>query len=107
MSALVAYILSLLLKPHILIKDYGVALAFVLVLGLLNALLKPLLVLLTLPITLLTLGLFLIVLNVLMVLLAAKILNGIYIESFWWALAFSFMLSFFSTALQKGTGHSG
>lgn len=99
LTALVAYIISLLLQPHIEIKDYGAALVFVLVLGIVNIFIKPLLVILTLPFTILTLGLFLIVLNVLMVMLAGKITSGIYIQNFWWALIFSIMLSFFTTAI--------
>lgn len=100
-TSLVAYILSLLLQPHVLISSYGSALIFVFVLGLLNVFVKPLLFLLTLPVTILTLGLFYIVLNVLMILLADYLLEGIRIENFWWALLFGFMLSFFSTALQR------
>lgn len=100
-TSLVAYVLSFLLEPHIHIKSYGVALLFVIVLGILNVLIKPLFILLTLPITILTLGLFLIVINVLMVLLASRLTDGISIENFWWALAFSVMLSFFSSAIRK------
>lgn len=99
LTALVAYIISLLLQPHIEIKDYGAALVFVLVLGIVNIFIKPLLIILTLPFTIITLGLFLIVLNVLMVMLAGKITSGIYIQNFWWALIFSVMLSFFTTAI--------
>lgn len=101
LTALIAYILSLLLQPHIDIRSYGAALAFVFILGAVNIFVKPFLVILTLPITVLTLGIFLIVLNVLMVMLAARITSGIYIENFWWAFAFSIMLSFFSTALSN------
>lgn len=100
-TALVAYILSLLLQPNVQFTGYGAALIFVFVLGLLNVFVKPLLFLLTLPITILTLGLFYIVLNVLIILLADYLLEGMYIRNFWWALLFGFMLSFFSTALQK------
>lgn len=99
LTALIAYVISLLLQPHIDIRSYGAALAFVLILGVVNIFIKPILLVLTLPITILTLGIFLIVLNVLMVMLAARITSGIYIENFWWAFAFSLMLSFFSTAL--------
>ena len=100
-TALVAYVLSLLLQPHVAFSGYGGALIFVFVLGLLNVFVKPLLFLLTLPITILTLGLFYIVLNVQIILLADYLLDSVYIENFWWALLFGFMLSFFSTALQR------
>lgn len=101
LTALIAYVLSLLLQPHIVISSYGAALIFVLILGLVNVIVKPILVILTLPITLITLGIFLIVLNVLMIMLAAKLTNGISIQNFWWALIFGIMLSFFSTALSN------
>ncbi|MBP6390207.1 MAG: phage holin family protein [Flavobacteriales bacterium] len=63
------------------------------VLGLLNAFLKPLLILFTLPVTVLTLGLFLLVINACVVLLAAEIVDGFVVKSFWWALGFSLLLS--------------
>lgn len=100
-TSLVAYILSLLLQPHVTFTGFGSAVIFVFILGLLNVFVKPLLFLLTLPITILTLGLFYIVLNVLIILLADYLLEGVFIENFWWALLFGFMLSFFSTAIQK------
>lgn len=102
LTALVAYVLSLLLQPHVEIQDYGSALVFVLILGLINTLLKPVLLILTLPITVLTLGLFLIILNVLMVMFAGYLTSGIYIQNLWWALIFSVLLSFFSTAVSGG-----
>lgn len=63
------------------------------VLGLLNALLKPVLVLLTLPVTVVTLGLFLLVINAVIVLIAAELVPGFIVKSFWWALGFSLLLS--------------
>jgi len=50
-SALVAYLLSMIMRPHIVIDSYFTALIFVIVLGILNAIVKPVLVILTLPIT--------------------------------------------------------
>lgn len=63
------------------------------VLALLNGILKPVLVLLTLPITFFTLGLFLLVINAGLVLLAAKLIPDFTVDSFWWALGFSLVLS--------------
>lgn len=63
-SALVAYLLSMIMKPHIVIDSYLTALIFVIVLGILNAIVKPVLVILTLPITIITLGIFLLIINV-------------------------------------------
>jgi putative membrane protein len=59
------------------------------VLGLLNTFVRPLLILLTLPVTILTLGLFILAINAGMVMLAAKLIDGFHVEGFWWALAFS------------------
>ena len=102
-SALVAFGLSKILEPHVQIDSFITALVFVMALGLLNAIVKPILIILTLPITILTLGIFLIILNVLMVILAGKLVNGIYIENFWWAFVFGVLLSFISSAI-SGTG---
>lgn len=63
------------------------------VLGLLNSLLKPLLILLTLPVTIVTLGLFLLVINAVIVMIAARLVPGFTVDSFWWALGFSLLLS--------------
>ena len=98
-TAAVAYGLSMILSPHIRINSYLTALIFVLVLGLLNAIVKPILVLLTLPITILTLGIFLLVINVIMILLAGKFVSGIHIEGFLWAFVFGVLLSFLSSVL--------
>jgi putative membrane protein len=59
-----------------------------------------LLVLLTLPVTMVTLGLFLLVINAGMVLLASRIVSGFVVESFWWALGFSLLLSIVQGFLQ-------
>ncbi|MBK8341215.1 MAG: phage holin family protein [Flavobacteriales bacterium] len=72
------------------------------VLGLLNAFLKPLLILFTLPVTVLTLGLFLLVINACVVLLAAEIVDGFVVKSFWWALGFSLLLSVVQGGLLNG-----
>ncbi|MGO1253890.1 MAG: phage holin family protein [Alcaligenes aquatilis] len=76
----VAYIL-----PGIVVASFGSALIAALVLGLLNTLVKPLLIVLTLPITIVTLGLFLLVLNALVFWFAGSILKGFQVEGFWWA----------------------
>lgn len=100
-TAAVAYGLSMILEPHVVIDTFFTALIFVLVLGILNAIVKPILVILTLPITIITLGIFLLVLNVLMVMLAGKFVDGIHIDGFLWALIFGLLLSFLSSTLTK------
>jgi putative membrane protein len=81
------------LLPGVKIDGVITAILFAIVLALLNVLIKPLLVLLTLPITVLTLGLFLLVINALMILLAAEIVPGFIVDGFWWAVLFSIILS--------------
>jgi putative membrane protein len=100
-TAAVAYGLSMILDPHVRITSYGTAILFVLVLAILNAIVKPVLIILTLPITVLTLGIFLLVINVLMILLAGKIVSGFYVEGFFWAFIFGLLLSLLSSFLNK------
>ncbi|MFW5705800.1 MAG: phage holin family protein, partial [Bacteroidota bacterium] len=64
-----------------------------LVLAILNLILKPILVILTIPITIVTLGLFLLVINAVIALIASHIVPGFYIDGFWWAVAFSIIVS--------------
>jgi putative membrane protein len=91
---IVAYIL-----PGITVSSLGSALIAALVLGLLNAVVKPVLVLLTLPLTVVTLGLFLFVLNALVFWLAGSILRGFQVDGFWWAVIGAIVYSIVSTAL--------
>ena len=76
--------------PGIFVENFWPALIFAVVLGLMNALVKPLISLLTLPIKILTLGLFSFVINTFMFWLAGKLISGVNIESlssaFWGAL---------------------
>ena len=95
-TAAVAYGLSSILSG-VHIPDFKDALIFALVLGLLNVFIKPILVILTLPISIITLGLFLFVINAVIILLAARFIDGIKVDGFWWALFFSFLLSLVSS----------
>lgn len=79
--------------PGVHVRGFFVAMVVVVVLALINAIIKPVLILLTLPITIVTLGLFTFVINALMVLLAARIVPGFTVDNFWWALLFSIVLS--------------
>ena len=99
-TAAIAFILAQLL-PGVHVDDYGKAIWFAIVLGLLNAFLKPLLILFTLPLTLLTFGLFLFIINTVTVLLASDWVNGFTIDSFGWGLLFSLLLTIITSALFK------
>lgn len=93
---ILAYIL-----PGIYIKDMFTALIVAVVLSFLDAVIKPLIILLTLPVTLLTLGLFLFVINACIILLDAHFVGGFRVDSFWYALLFSILLSFFNSFIHK------
>jgi len=81
------------LYPGVQVRSFASALIAALVLGLLNTLLRPLLVLLTLPVTVLTLGLFLFVINALMFWAAANVLDGFGVNGFTAALIGSLIYS--------------
>jgi len=101
LTAVVVYVLSELLKPHVVIQSFTTAIIFALVLAVLNFLVKPLIIILTLPLTIITLGLFLLVINVLIILLADKFVSGISIDGFLWAFIFGLLLSVVSAILNK------
>ncbi len=75
------------------VDNFTTAIIVAVVLGLLNIFIKPILVLLTLPITFITLGLFLLIINALIILLCDNIVGGFSVNSFFTALLFSIILS--------------
>jgi putative membrane protein len=87
------------LSPGVTVRNFGAALGAALVLGLLNLLVRPLLVLLTLPVTVLTLGLFLFVINALMFWAASGLLDGFHVADFVSALIGSLIYSVASTVI--------
>jgi len=97
----VALLIVAYLLPGINVASFGAALIAALVLGLLNTLVKPVLVLLTLPITVVTLGLFLLVLNALVFWFAGSILKGFQVAGFWWAVAGAIVYSLISGLLSR------
>ena len=88
-----ALLLVAYLYPGVTVASFGTAMVAALVLGLLNTIVRPLLVLLTLPVTLLTLGLFLFVINALMFWAAASVLDGFNVAGFAAALIGSLIYS--------------
>ncbi|MBJ7880355.1 phage holin family protein [Gelidibacter salicanalis] len=85
--------------PGVEVAGFTSAIVLAIVLGLLNMILKPILVILTLPITILTLGLFLLVINACIILLADEFMGGFEVNGFWIALLFSLLLSFLQSVL--------
>ena len=100
-TAVVAFGLSYILQSGIHIDTFWTALIFAVVLAIFNAFIKPILIILTFPITLFTFGLFLLVINALMILLASKFVTGFKVDGFWWALLFSLLLSILTSLLHK------
>ena len=92
-----AIVLTAYLLPGVDVSDYGTALIVALILSIVNILVKPILVLLTIPITILTLGLFLLVINAAIILFADYMVDGFFVDGFWWALLFSLILSIFNS----------
>ena len=100
LNAIAVIILAYIL-PGAEVNTFFTAVIVALVLSLLNFLVKPILVILTLPITVVTLGLFLLVINALMILLAAHFIDGFQIANVWWAIVFSLLLSFLQSLLHS------
>lgn len=98
-TAVVAFVLGKYVLEGVHIDGFGAAIVFALILGLLNAIVKPILVILTIPVTVLTLGIFLLVINALMILLVDYLYSGIEVANFWWALGFSILLSILSSVI--------
>lgn len=87
------------LMPSVKVDSFGAAMLAALLLGLVNAVIRPLLLILTLPVTLLTLGLFIFVVNGLMFWLAGSIFQGFTVAGFWPAIFGSIIYSIVSWAL--------
>ncbi|MCE9628834.1 MAG: phage holin family protein [Candidatus Vogelbacteria bacterium] len=83
------------------VANFWVALVLVVVLGVINVFVRPVLLILTLPINLITLGLFTFVLNALLIMFAGVIVPGFTVTNFWWALAFSLVLSLVNVFLGR------
>jgi putative membrane protein len=88
-----AVVLTAYLLPGVDVENYGYALLVAVVLTIANVVVKPILVVLTIPITIVSLGLFLLVINAIIILIVDWLVPGFYVANFWWALAFSLILS--------------
>ncbi len=87
------------LMPGIEIKGFGAALIAALVLGVVNAVIRPIVLFFTLPLNILTLGLFTLVINALMLLIAKSVVNGFIVSGFWAAFFGSIVLTVISGLL--------
>ncbi len=93
------------LIPGVRIDGIMPALVTAIVLGLINATLRPILLVLTLPINILTLGLFTLVINALLIMLTSSIVSGFYVPGFWKAMLFSVVLFFINTVIHAFNRH--
>ena len=99
-----AVVLASYFLPGVHVDGFGTALIVAIVLAILNAIVRPILVLLSLPITILTLGLFLLVINALIILGADALISGFEVDGFLWALIFSLVLSVITFIIDLVTG---
>lgn len=88
-----AVVVAAYILPGVDVEDYWSALIVALVLAIANIIVKPILVIFTIPLTIATLGLFLLVINAIIIMIVDALVPGFTVTSFWWALAFSLILS--------------
>ncbi|MEQ8926030.1 MAG: phage holin family protein [Fulvivirga sp.] len=88
-----AVVITSYILPGVSVDGYLAAVLVAAILSILNVLVRPVLILLTIPITVLTLGLFLLVINALIILITDYFIPGFYVDNFWWALLFSVILA--------------
>ena len=93
----VAVMLTAYLLPGAHVEDYWAALLVAVLISVSNVIVRPIFVIFTIPITILTLGLFLLVINAVIILMVDYLVDGFYVDGFWWALAFSLILSVFNS----------
>ena len=98
LSAAAVLILSYVL-PGVSVNTFTTAIWVALALSLLNFLVKPILIILTLPVTIITFGLFLLIINAISILLADGLIDGFQVNGVIWAIVFSLLLSFLQSVL--------
>ncbi|MEM8965581.1 MAG: phage holin family protein [Bacteroidota bacterium] len=89
----IAVMITAYLLPGVSVASFWAALVVAVILALFNAVLKPILIILTIPITILTFGLFLLVINAIIILMTDALIAGFAVSNFWWAIAFSLIMA--------------
>ena len=97
----IAVFVAAWLLPGVELRDFTTAIGLAIILGVLNSTLKPLLIIITIPITVMTLGLFLLFINAIIIGIADAWLDGLYVRSTWTAIIFSFLISIFTSWLHR------
>lgn len=100
----IAVLITGYLLPGVRVEDFLTGIVIAALIALLNITIKPILIILTIPITVLTLGLFLLVINALLILIAAWIVPGFFVDGFWWALLFGLILALINSLLGVSLG---
>jgi len=100
LTACAVMLAAYLLDPHIYVESFWISIIVALVLAVLNAIVRPILLFISIPATILTLGLFIFVINAAIILIADGLIGEKFqVENFWWALLFSLIVSFVSSLL--------
>lgn len=102
-NALSIYLTAYILRG-VIIENFLYAIGVAILLAIVNTVIRPVLVILTIPITIVTLGLFLFVINVLMIMLVDWLVDGFYVQNFWWALIFGIVMFFINVILNAILG---
>jgi putative membrane protein len=97
----VSIIIAAYVLPGVHVSGIVAALVLAVILGVINAFIRPLLIILTLPLSILTLGLFTLIINAVLVMLAARLVPGVSIDGFLWALAFGVVLALVHAFLKR------
>lgn len=101
----IAVALTSYLLPGVIVHGFWDSILVSVLLAILNVTLRPILIVLTIPVTVFTLGLFLLVINALMVLLADSLIGGFQVNGLGWAILFSIILTIINSILQGLAGH--
>lgn len=102
LNSLAVFVTAYIL-PGIHLRDFWTALVVAVVLGVINTFIRPIILILTLPINILTLGLFTFVILGGIILLVSSIVPGFQVDGFWWALAFALLLSLINSFIHSMT----
>jgi putative membrane protein len=100
----VSIVVAAYVIPGVTLASFWSAVWVALFLGIVNVLIKPILILVTLPINILTLGLFTFVINAVLILLASSVIKGFQVNGFWTAMLFSIILSIVNYVLSHIIG---
>lgn len=97
----VAIVIAAYILPGVTVENLSTAILVAIILGVVNTFIKPVFVILTLPITVVTLGLFIFAINGILVLLVSFTISGFKVDNFLWALLFSLIVTLVSSFLNK------